>query len=101
MEIKLSVHQAAKEVGIASSTLKRWIRNKLFPKEKVWSAKFGMNVYLFNGKEILYLKWLKKMSGADKGSEFYLRLLFQYIREGRIPKESLGWPLPSEAKGGK
>ena len=92
METKKSVYETAQEVGIAPSTLKRWIRKKLFPIEKTWSDKYGMKVFLFDKKDIQYLKWLKLMSGADKGSEFYLKLLFQYVREGKIDKGQLGWP---------
>ena len=88
--------KACEMAEIAKSTSKRWNKDDLLNMpgvfKRIWDKKNKTDNVCFSDFGIKYLKWLKGFSGKDKDNAFYIRIILDAIKKGRIDKSKVGWP---------
>ncbi len=92
----LTINDVCKKVKISRVSLLRWhnkglydLSSDLIKKVKYPKGKLEFRAYIEKGIE--FTQWLKYMSG-NKGNDFYIKLLAQYILKGKISSKDLNWP---------
>lgn len=89
--------EAAKKAGIVKSTSKRWLKDGLLDVpgvfKRIRNERNKTNDVCFSEYGVRYLKFLKAFSGKDKDNAFYIRIIIAAIKEGRLDKKKIGWPM--------
>jgi len=90
---KKTTSEVAHEVGVSVLTLKKWEKERLITIKKSYSERYKEPIRYYTEEDVRLLRWIKYMSGGNRSNYGYLRLLIDYIRDGKIAAEKLGWPL--------
>ena len=88
-----TIAEVARELDIAELTIRRWEAKGLVEKKLQWDERQQKEIRLYSEKDIVFLKWLKKMGGSHQSNEFYIKMLAEYIKTGKIDPSRLGWPM--------